>query len=128
MLTLFTYGLYFVVKENRVCGFAAISLIVALLITALLAFFAVLYFSGQHGLDSAGSKSPIQRAKNVQCLAQIKKLEMQVQLYSAQNGRYPENLEMLDGLNEIDLYCPVTQSRYGYDLRSGRISCPDHSQ
>jgi hypothetical protein len=70
--------------------------------------------------------NPVQRAKSVECLAQIRKVEMQVQLYSVQNGRYPERLDMLEALAEPDLHCPVTKSRYMYDPQSGRVSCPDH--
>jgi hypothetical protein len=114
------------VKSTSKGGLAPLSLIIALLIMAFLAFFAIRYFTGQHGFDSGGSESPLQRAKNVQCLAQIKKIELQIQLFSAQNGRYPENLEMLDELDELDLYCPVSQSRYDYIQHTGRVYCPDH--
>ena len=113
-------------KSTSKSGLTSLSLIIALLIMAFLAFFAIRYFTGQHGVDSRGSESPLQRAKSVQCFAQIKKIELQIQLFSAQNGRYPENLEMLDELDELDLYCPVTQSQYEYIQQMGRVYCPDH--
>jgi len=113
-------------EKGRHSGFAALSLIVTLVIVTLIALFAVLYLRGQRGFEPARGDSPVQRARNVQCLAQIKKIEMQVQLYRVQNDRYPEALEMLEGLSEPDLCCPVTRSHYQYDPQSGRVSCPDH--
>ena len=112
--------------EGRHAGFAVLSVIVSLVIVALIALFAVLYLQGQRGSEPGRGDSPIQRARNVQCLAQIKKIEMQVQLYRVQNDTYPEALEMLEGLAEPDLWCPVTRSHYQYDPQSGRVFCPDH--
>jgi hypothetical protein len=103
-----------------------LSLIIALLIVALITFLIISYTLGKGGATSAGVRSPIQRAKSVECLAQIKKVEMQVQLYSAEHGRYPENLEAVEGLTDADLRCPVTGKYYLYDAASGRVSCQDH--
>jgi hypothetical protein len=80
----------------------------------------------QRGGEAVPGVSPVQRAKSVECLAQIRKLELQVQLHSVQSGRYPESLGMLEGLSESDLHCPVTHNYYLYDSQSGRVSCPDH--
>ena len=113
-------------EKGRHSGFAALSLIVSLVIVALIALFAVLYLQGQSGSEPARGDSPIQRARNVRCLTQIKKIEMQVQLYRVQNDRYPEALEVLEGLAKPDLHCPVTRSLYQYDPQSGMVSCPDH--
>lgn len=113
-------------EHSRHRGFAAMTLIAALLIIALMAFIAIRYFAGQPGSESEGKGSPIERARNVQCLALIEKIEMQVQLYNVRNGQYPENLEVVEDLSPQDLCCPVTQSPYQYDPQSGRVSCPDH--
>jgi hypothetical protein len=114
------------VEKDRRYGFTALSAIISLLIIALVAFFAILYYQGQRSLESGDIGSPIQRAKNVQCLAQIKKIEMQIQVNGVQNGRYPGDLGKVKGLSESDLRCPVTGSHYLYDVESGRVSCPDH--
>jgi competence protein ComGC len=106
-------------------GLTVLALILSLLVIALTAFVVIAYLSGQGGGEGS-VESPIKRARNVECLAQVKKVEMQVQIYSAQNGRYPESLDMVEGLSEPDLHCPVTQKHYQYDPQSGRISCPDH--
>ncbi len=113
-------------NKHQSSGFTALSLIISLVVIALIALFAVILMRGPQGEGTAGAKSPIQRAKNVQCLAQIEKIEMDVQLYGVQHGQYPERLDMLSGVEESDLYCPVTKARYEYDPQSGRVSCPDH--
>jgi hypothetical protein len=113
-------------EQIRRSGFAVLTLIAALLVIALMAFIAIRYFAGQPGSETAGEGSPIERARNVQCLAQIEKIEMQVQLYNVENGQYPGNLEVLEGLKQQDLRCPLTQNAYHYDPQSGRVSCPDH--
>lgn len=113
-------------KKGPRPGFAGLSLVISLLIVALIAFLVISYLVGQRGQMSGGVVSPIQRAKNVECLAQIEKIEMQVNLYSVQNGKYPENLGELDDLLESDLRCPVTGNAYLYDSESGRVSCQDH--
>ena len=113
-------------EHHRRSGFAALTLIAALLIIGLMAFIAIRYFAGQQGIETVGKGSPIERARNVQCLAQIEKAEMQVQLHRVKHGQYPENLDVVEDLSPQDLRCPVTQSPYQYDPQSGRVSCPDH--
>ncbi|MBE0433052.1 hypothetical protein IBX73_06240 [candidate division WOR-3 bacterium] len=113
-------------KDGRNAGFAAISLLLALLVIALIAFTVIGYLSGRSGRVSAGASRPIERARTVECLGQARRIEMQVQFYSVQYGRFPERLDMFEGLVETDLRCPVTQNRYGYDPQSGRVLCPDH--
>jgi len=113
-------------KKGQKAGFAGLSLIISLLVVALIAFLVISYLMGQRGQAPGGSVSPIQRAKNVECLAQIRKIETQVQLYSVQNGQYPESLGELEALKESDLRCPVTGNGFLYDPESGHVSCQDH--
>ena len=109
-------------------GFAVLSLIISLLIVALLAFLVITYMTGRHGPAPGQAESPIQRAKNVECLAQIRKIETQVQFYSVQHGQYPASLGEVGGLLEEDLFCPVRGNRYLYDAESGRVACLDHTR
>ena len=111
---------------NRHSGITALSLIAVLLMIAVMAFLAIRLFVVRQGSETVGRSSPIERARNVQCLAQIEKVDMQVQLYRVRHGQYPGNLEVLEDLSPEDLHCPVSQSPYGYDPQSGRITCPDH--
>ena len=114
--------------QKQRSGITAITLVISLLILAVITFTVITFLLGPQRGGPGDVASPVQRAKSVECLAEIRKIEMQVQLYSVQNGRYPESLEILEGLAEPDLYCPVTQSRYLYDPQSGRVSCPDHTR
>ena len=115
-------------EKRQSLGFTALSLIMSLVVIAVVAFFAVVLLRGPQGAGGAAAESPIQRAKNVQCLAQIEKIETEVQVYGAEHGQYPGRLDMLRGLEQTDLYCPVTNTRYEYNPQSGRVSCPDHKR
>ena len=109
-------------------GFAAISLVLALVVIALIVVVAVAFLGRQESAGPGHVLAPIARAKSVDCLAQIRKVELQVHLYYVENSRYPEDLSRLEGLSDSDLQCPVTKSIYLYDPSTGRISCPDHTK
>lgn len=113
-------------RDRHDAGFAAIPLLVSLLVIGLILFVVMGYLSGRPGGTSGRIDRPIDRAQAVECLAQVRKVQMLVQLYSAEHGRFPEGLEGLEGLVETDRQCPLTQRRFGYDPGSGRVSCPDH--
>ena len=69
---------------------------------------------------------PIERANNIKCLAQLHKITTAIQVYGAENGKYPGRLEDLTVLSPSDLICPVSNRAYAYDSLSGRVSCPGH--
>jgi hypothetical protein len=68
----------------------------------------------------------MERVRNVECLAQARKIETEVQIYYVREGVYPADLLDLPGVAESDLCCPVTNSQYLYDPETGKIHCPDH--
>ncbi|UCG93219.1 MAG: type II secretion system protein GspG [candidate division WOR-3 bacterium] len=107
-------------------GMALISIIIALLIAAILAFFAVTYYTGRGQEEAGPVTAPIDRAKVLQCQSQVRKIETAVQMYYAENVTYPTGLRELEGLSETDLYCPVTNSPYDYNPSTGRVTCPGH--
>ena len=109
-------------------GFAVISLVLALVVIALIVVVAVAYLGRQESAGPGEVSAPIARAKGVDCLAQIKKVELQVHLYYVEKSQYPEDLSGLEGVSDSDLQCPVTNSIYLYDPSTGRISCPDHAK
>jgi hypothetical protein len=109
-------------------GFAAISLVLSLVILAFVVVIAVAYLGRQQSGAPGGTSTPLVRARSVECLAQIKKVEMQVHLHYVEKGQYPEELCILEGVSESDLRCPVTESLYLYDSETGRIFCPDHTK
>ena len=107
-------------------GFTAISLVISMIIIAVIAFFAIYYYHGQESSGPGNMTSPIERARSVECLAQVRKIEIEVRLCYIREGFYPAHLLGLNGLAESDLYCPVTNNQYLYDPETGLVSCPDH--
>jgi len=113
-------------KTENKHGIGIISIIISLLVGAILIIVAItIYTGGKTGKDSAVT-SPIERAKNIECIAQIKKIETSIQTYLAENARYPERLEDLKDLSIQNIYCPVTNRPYYYDSNVGKVSCPGH--
>jgi type II secretory pathway pseudopilin PulG len=128
-LTIFRDRIYYFNMENHETrGMALISMIISLLIMALLIYVALTLYSG--GKDNATETItvPIERGRAVQCLAQIRKVETAIQMYLAENGRYPSSLNEVDDLTKEDFYCPVTNNLYNYNPRTGKITCPDHNK
>jgi hypothetical protein len=107
-------------------GITAISLVISLIIIAVLAIFAIYYYRGQADSGPGNLQSPMERVRNVECLAQARKIDTEVQIYYVREGIYPTSLLDLTGLAESDLYCPVTKSQYLYDPATGQVHCPDH--
>lgn len=70
--------------------------------------------------------TPIERAQNLTCLARIRKVETAVQMYAAENGKYPDRLGAVAELADSDLVCPLTNRPYRYDPANGRVSCLGH--
>lgn len=106
---------------------AAIALVIALLIIGIIVIAALSVYTGGAG-DKESVTSPIERTKNVQCLSQIRRVEMSIQTYRYECGHFPQSLSELDDMSERDFYCPVTGSPYDYDQETGRLTCPDHTR
>ncbi len=105
--------------------YALIGFLVALVIVAILVYKAgILYTRGSEG--SQVVTSPIERANRTQCTAQIRKLQMAIQHYFSENGRYPANLVDLGDISSAELNCPVTGDAYIYDPERGMVMCPQH--
>ncbi|OPX18504.1 hypothetical protein BXT86_00920 [candidate division WOR-3 bacterium 4484_100] len=106
-------------------GLGLISILISLLIAAAVVILAITMYTG--GKDTNKSiKQPIERAKSIECLSQIRKIETSIQIYRVEHGQNPQSLEDLTDLREDDFYCPVTHSRYDYNPATGRVTCPDH--
>jgi hypothetical protein len=69
---------------------------------------------------------PIERANNVKCVVQLNKINATIQMYGAENGKYPDRLQDLTDLSPSDLNCPVSNRVYKYDPATGRATCPGH--
>ncbi len=104
---------------------AALALVVALLIIGIIVIAALSVYTGGTS-DKESVTSPIERTRNVQCLAQIRRVETSLQVYRYEHNTFPQSLEELDDMSDSDFYCPVTGSQYEYDPMTGKLQCPDH--
>ena len=107
-------------------GFGIIGLFFSLLIVAVMVIIAISLYTRQGRVGQEDLDTPIQRARSVECEAQLRRVKMKVDLYRLDNDRYPESLEVLEDMPTTDLRCPVTGSPYEYDAVRGMVSCPDH--
>lgn len=105
-----------------------ISIIISLLVGAILLVTSINIYTGGRNQGAESVTAPIERAKSVECLSQIRKIEMAIQIYYVENTRYPERLEGITDLSNQDLYCPLTQKPYNYEPTTGRVRCPDHTK
>jgi len=107
-------------------GFGVIALVLSLVVVAIVVFVAMTLYTGQGNLGPDDIRSPVERARSVECEALVRKVKTQVDLYRFENDRYPQSLDLLEGLSATDLSCPVTDTHYQYDHESGEVWCPAH--
>jgi len=107
-------------------GMAYISIAISLLIAAILIFTILMVYKPGKGEDAGVGGSPIDRASKVQCLAQKRRLEIAIQSYLMENGRFPSSLSELKEFSSEEFYCPVTGAPYQYNSQTGKVFCPDH--
>jgi type II secretory pathway pseudopilin PulG len=112
-------------KEQKCKGMAIIAILFSLVIAAIVIYVAIILYTGGKGQDET-IKSPLERGKAVQCLAQVRRLETALQMYRVQHGEFPQALSELEDMSESEFVCPVTGSQYEYDPTTGKITCPDH--
>ena len=104
---------------------AVITILFSLLIAAIIIYATIVLYTGGKNQDEV-IKTPLERGKQVQCLAQIRRIETALQMYRAQEGRFPASLRDLEDMAESEFSCPVTGCRYEYNPTTGKVSCPDH--
>jgi len=112
-------------KKQKSKGMAVIAILFSLLIAALLIYVAITLYTGGTDQDEV-IKTPLEKTKQVQCLAQIRRLETALQMYRAEHAQFPTTLGELEDMAESEFVCPVTGILYGYDPATGRVTCPDH--
>jgi hypothetical protein len=101
---------------------AGVLILIAVIVVAI-----ILFWPAKPKTEPSSTLSvPIERAKNIQCLTQLRKVTAAIQMSAAENGKYPGRLQDLDVLSGTDLICPVSNRAYRYDSISGRVSCPGH--
>jgi hypothetical protein len=111
--------------DRRVNYVSVVIGVVALVLGAILAFVIFRPLTPKN-TPSPVLNAPIQRAQNLACRAQIRKVETAVQIYAAENGKYPDRLDAVEELSDSDLICPLTNRPYRYDPANGRVSCLGH--
>ncbi|MEO0128927.1 MAG: type II secretion system protein GspG [candidate division WOR-3 bacterium] len=105
--------------------YTLIGLVIGLFIVGILVYKAgIVYTRGTK--ETQHAVSPPERAHILQCQTQIKKIENAIQLYYAENGKYPQSLDELQDISLQETYCPVTGQRYLYNAENGTIICPQH--
>lgn len=105
--------------------YAFLVLIIALVIVAVLFYKAgIIYTRGSR--ENQTALSPPERANILQCQAQLRKIEMAIQIYYTENGKYPEKLEDLNNISAQEIFCPVTGQAYIYNSENGLVICPEH--
>lgn len=105
---------------------AFITIILSLLIVAIIILTALMLYRGGTTHETGPVTRPIEKGKAVQCLAQVRRVEMAIKTYQAVTGNYPSTLDELETLSPEDFYCPVTNNPYEYNPRTGTVTCPDH--
>ena len=131
-------------------GFALIELLVVIILIAVLAGVYFAWYSPKRakqlkqavesgeptqvpvgGTGGAGGGGPqtvlgqaLQKGQSVECMNNLRQLRAAIQMYVADNGSYPPNLQALNLPNMMR--CPVTGQAYVYDPRTGTVKCPAH--
>ncbi len=113
-----------VVQKSR--GMALLTIIIALILVALSAYLMVKFYTAGKQKETPYT-SPIERASNLQCRAEIRRIETAIQMYRLEKGENPTDLSEA-GLSEKDWFCPVTHSQYEYNKENGTVVCPDHGR
>ncbi len=106
-------------------------LLVVVLIIAIIAAF--LYIgqqaqsnrqSGQQAQTTYGAA--LQRAKEVECMNNLSQVRQAVQMFVAEQGTNPPNLQSVRFPSGVQPYCPITKVPYTYDPTTGTVKCPQH--
>ena len=113
------------IKNKSRGSTAVVSLIIAIVIAAIFAIVFILNMTGSGKKDAKG-KTPLGKTTSVRCAAQRKNIETALYGYYAENGRFPEKLEELEGFKKRHLVCPTTGNPFEYDRETGTVICLDH--
>jgi hypothetical protein len=68
----------------------------------------------------------LQRAKEVECMNNLHQIRQAIQMFVAEQGTYPLNLQSVRFPAGVRPICPVTKAPYTYDPTTGKVMCPQH--
>lgn len=106
-------------------------LLVVVLIIAIIAAF--LYIGqqtqitrqrGQQAQTTYGAA--LQRAKEVECMNNLHQVRQAIQMFVAEQGVNPPNLQSVRFPAGIQPSCPIAKVPYTYDPTTGTVKCPQH--
>jgi hypothetical protein len=68
----------------------------------------------------------LQRAKEVECMNNLHQIRQAIQMFVAEQGTNPPNLQSVRLPSGVQPVCPVTKVPYTYDPTTGKVMCPQH--
>ncbi len=99
----------------------AIAFVVVLISAVLIIIAAKALFLGPKNVPTP--TAPIEKARAIECLNNLRNLRGSINLYSAEKPGFPTRLEDLEGASP---FCPADNTPYVYDNVTGKVSCPAH--
>ncbi len=80
---------------------------------------------GVQGSQGSVLKQSMDKAKETECMSNLRQVRQALQMASMDTGTFPHTLEELHLPAEM-LKCPVSGKPYLYDPSTGRVQCPTH--
>lgn len=106
-------------------------LLAVVLIIAIIAAF--LYVGRQAQTNRQGSQqaqttygAALQRAKEVECMNNLNQIRQAIQIFVAEQGTNPPNLQSVRLPSGFQPACPISKVPYTYDPTTGAVKCPQH--
>ena len=103
------------------------SILIGGLIIIFSSFYLINNLALNHNSNNAGNppntnKTPLDKAKDAQVISDFQAIQTSLNLYKAQKGKYPDNLQKLSDENFIhsDFKNPYTQTEYTYEVNGDR--------
>lgn len=107
------------------------ALLVVILIIAIVASFIYLSQQAQSPRQTEQQAkttygAALERAREVECMNNLHQIRQIIQMFVAEQGSYPPNLQSLRFPTGFQPICPVTKVPYTYDPTNGSVKCPKH--
>ncbi len=68
----------------------------------------------------------LERAKEVECMNNLNQIRQTVQMFVAEQGSYPPNLQSIRLPAGVQPICPIAKVPYAYEPTTGNVKCPQH--
>jgi competence protein ComGC len=118
--------------RGRTSGFSLVEILVVVLIIMVLAAFLLPNYLGGKTPEGKTIKSPINRAKGVECGSYLQQVRMAYQMATASDEIRPQSVADLRpyGVSDSISKCPVGGEPYQLDPNTGTVRClhPGHEK